>query len=70
MLAANTADDIGIAFMAELNAHLDKLRNARIDRSKGVVRQDALCKILRNEFRLNVVTREAERGLREVIRAE
>ena len=70
MLAANTADDIRIAFMAELNAHLNELRNTRIDRSEGVVRQDALCEVLRNEFRLDIVTREAERGLREVVRAE
>ena len=70
MLAANTADDIRIAFMTELNAHLNELRNTRIDRSEGVVRQDALCEVLRNEFRLNIVTREAERGLREVVRTE
>ena len=56
--------------MAELNAHLNELRNTRIDRSEGVVRQDALCEVLRNEFRLDIVTREAERGLREVVRAE
>lgn len=70
MLAANTADDIRIAFMTELNAHLNEFCNARIDRSEGVVRQDALCEVLRNEFRLDIVTREAERGLREVVRAE
>ena len=70
MFAANTSDDIRIAFMTKLNAHLNEFRNARIDRSEGVIRQDALCEILRNEFRLDIVTREAERGLREVVRAE
>ena len=70
MLATNAADDIRIPFVTKLNTHLDELRNAWIDRSEGVVRQDALCEVLRNEFRLNIVTREAERGLREVVRAE
>lgn len=70
MFATNAANNIRIAFVAKLNTHLDELRNTRIDRSEGVIRQDTLCEVLWNEFRLNIVTREAERGLREVVRTK
>lgn len=34
VLTANTANNIGVTLMTELNTHLDELSNARINRSK------------------------------------
>ena len=70
VLTANTANDVGVALVAQLNAHLNQLGNARINRSKRVVRQDALCEVLMDELSLNVVAGEAERGLGKVVGAE
>ena len=70
MFAAYAAHDVGIALVAQLDAHLDQLGNARIDGGEGVVRQQALGQVLRNELGLHVVAAEAERRLGQVVRTE
>ena len=66
MLTANAANDVGVALMTKLNTHLDELSNARINRSKRVVRQNSLSEILMDKFSLNVVAGEAKGGLSQV----
>ena len=56
--------------MAQLDAHLHELRHARIDGGEGVVGQQALGQVLRDELGLHVVAAEAERRLGQVVRAE
>ena len=55
VLAAHAADQIGITFMAQFDAHLHELGNARIDGCERVVRQKLLGKVLRNELGLDVL---------------
>ncbi len=56
--------------MAQLDAHLHELGNARVNRGERVVRQQALLEVLRDELGLDVVAAEAERRLREVVSTE
>ena len=70
VLAAHAANEVGVALVAQLDAHLHELRHARIDGGEGVVGQQALGQVLRDELGLHVVAAEAERRLGEVIRAE
>lgn len=70
MLTANTTLNIWVALMTKLNTHLNQLSNTRINCSEGVVRQNALSKILRNKFCFNVVTGETKGGLCKVVGTE
>ena len=70
MLAAYAADQIGVALMTNLDAHLHQLGNAGIDGCERVVGKKLLRKVLGHELRLNVIAAEAERRLSEVVGAE
>lgn len=67
MLTANAANDVWIALVTKLNAHLNQFCNTRINGCERIVWKNALCQVLRNKLSFNVVTRETERGLSEVV---
>ena len=70
MLAANAANQVGVALMAKLDAGLHQLGNAGIDGRERVVGKQVLREVLGHELRLNVIAAEAERRLSEIVGAE
>jgi len=63
-LAADTADDVRVAGMATLDAHLDQLGDARIERSEGVGLDDLLVEV----HGMNAASTSSREKPRQVLR--
>ena len=71
MLAADADLELRVRAAPALERDLDELADALfVDRGEGVGGEDALRQVRRQEARLGVVAREAERRLREVVAAD
>ena len=70
MLAADAKGDAGPLGAAELATHADELRDTLVDGLERVPRDDVGLEVGREDLALDIVTGEAESGLREVVRAE
>ena len=70
VFAADTNFQVGPRFASAFGRHSDQLPDAfAIQRRKWILLQNPFCQIRGQHF-VHVVAREAERGLREVVRAE
>ena len=70
MLATHAQRDAGPCGTPELAAHAHELGNALVDRLERVPRDDVALEVGGQHLALDVIAREAQRRLREVVRAK
>ena len=70
MLAAHAKVHVGIGSAALLDGQAHELQHRRVDGLEGIVLQDLLVQVQRDELGLGVIAREAKGRLGEVVGAK
>ena len=70
MLAAHAKVHVGVGGAALLDSHAHQFEYCRVDGLEGIVLQDLLVHVQRDELGLGIIAGEAEGGLGEVVGAK